>query len=193
MRKPSSKKQSTRERIVTGAARLFRDQGYSASGVDAVMAAAGLTAGGFYSHFKNKDALFAEALRLYFSGTPMPTEVGHPVPDESSHPLENWVQRYASELHRDHPAAGCSIPTLAAEVARQGPDVRAVFTDAFLKSVNDLADKMGSRSRKNVDAAIVAIAAAAGAILLARAVSDPELSKRVLRSVRDAYPSQEEK
>jgi TetR/AcrR family transcriptional repressor of nem operon len=192
MRSKSDKKRNTHDRIVSGAARLFRGQGYSASGVDSVMAAAGLTAGGFYSHFKNKDALLAEALLLSFSGMPMPAEVGYPVPDESSHPLENWVQRYASELHRDHPAVGCSIPTLAAEVARQGPEVRAAFTEALLERVNALADKLGRRSHENVDAAIVAIAAAAGAILLARAVNDPELSTRVLRAVRDTYRYQKE-
>lgn len=192
MSNTTGKKRKTHDRIVAGAARLFRDQGYSASGVDAVMAAAGLTAGGFYSHFKSKDALFAEALRLYFSGMAMPDEVGYAIPDGSSHPLENWVQRYASELHRDHPAVGCSIPSLAAEVARQGPEVRAVFTDAFLERVHDLADKMGGRSRENVDTAIVAIAAAAGAVLLARAVNDPKLSARVLRSVRDTYHGQKE-
>jgi TetR/AcrR family transcriptional regulator, transcriptional repressor for nem operon len=57
-----SKKQNTRDRIVQSAAKLFRANGYVSTGIDAVMADAGLTAGAFYSHFKSKDALFAEIL-----------------------------------------------------------------------------------------------------------------------------------
>ena len=45
------------------AGRIFRRLGFRGGGVDAVMAEAGLTAGGFYAHFKNKDALFSEFIR----------------------------------------------------------------------------------------------------------------------------------
>lgn len=181
----TDRKRKTHERIVADAAKVFRGKGYAASGVDAVMTAAGLTAGGFYSHFKNKDALLAEALKLCFQGPP--AEAFYPVSTASPQPLVNWVRRYASELHRDNPSAGCAIPTLASEVARQGPEVRAVFTEEFLERMYALADEMGGRSDENVDAAIAATAAAAGAVLLARAVNDPKLSARVLRAVRDTY------
>ena len=55
-------KERTRARILAAAGRVFRRQGYAATAVDAVMAEAGLTPGGFYAHFPSKEALFAEVL-----------------------------------------------------------------------------------------------------------------------------------
>ena len=58
----SEHKDRTRERVVTAAGRLFRRYGYNGVGIDEIMAAAGLTRGGFYAHFKSKHDLFAAAL-----------------------------------------------------------------------------------------------------------------------------------
>ena len=55
-------KARTRERILRSAGRVFRASGYEATGVDAVMAGAGLTRGGFYAHFGSKEELFAAVL-----------------------------------------------------------------------------------------------------------------------------------
>src|SRR2546426_5249569 len=66
MRYPPGHKQRTHQRILDTAAGLFRKRGYAATGVDAVMTSAGLTAGGFYAHFRSKQALLAEALELAF-------------------------------------------------------------------------------------------------------------------------------
>src|SRR5204862_4383924 len=66
MRYPPGHKHRTHQRILDTAARLFRKRGYAATGVDAVMNSAGLTTGGFYAHFRSKQALFAEALELAF-------------------------------------------------------------------------------------------------------------------------------
>jgi AcrR family transcriptional regulator len=62
MRYPPDQRQKTRERILSAAADLLRGRGIAATGVDQIMAAAGLTAGGFYSHFRSKDALVADAI-----------------------------------------------------------------------------------------------------------------------------------
>ena len=56
-------KAKTRQRIVEEAARRFRRDGVSATGLQALMNALDLTHGGFYAHFKSKDELVEEALR----------------------------------------------------------------------------------------------------------------------------------
>ncbi|HNH84664.1 MAG TPA: helix-turn-helix domain-containing protein, partial [Acidobacteriota bacterium] len=66
MRYPANRKEESRQKILQAAARLFREHGYNGVGVDAVMAEAGLTPGGFYAHFPSKEALFAEALASSF-------------------------------------------------------------------------------------------------------------------------------
>lgn len=55
-----------RERIVAIAAELFRKRGTTAVGVAELMEAAGMTHGGFYKHFRSKDALVNEACALSF-------------------------------------------------------------------------------------------------------------------------------
>ncbi|RLU05724.1 TetR family transcriptional regulator, partial [Pseudomonas prosekii] len=58
-----SRKQAdlNREIIVEAATRLFRERGLHGISVVDVMAAAGLTHGGFYGHFESKEALAREA------------------------------------------------------------------------------------------------------------------------------------
>ena len=51
-----------RQKILTAAARLFREKGVDAVGLTELMKEAGFTQGGFYNHFKSKDALVAEVL-----------------------------------------------------------------------------------------------------------------------------------
>src|SRR5215510_5399518 len=58
----NSRKEETHDRIVAVAAGALRKHGYSGVGVADVMKQAGLTHGGFYAHFKSRDALLVEAL-----------------------------------------------------------------------------------------------------------------------------------
>ena len=55
-----------RQHIVETASRLFRQHGVEAVSIADIMAAAGLTSGGFYKHFASKEALVDEAFALAF-------------------------------------------------------------------------------------------------------------------------------
>lgn len=59
----------TRDRIIAEAMRLFGEQGYAATRVAQIEAAAGLSpgAGGLYRHFPSKHALLAEGVRRYIA------------------------------------------------------------------------------------------------------------------------------
>ena len=61
MKKSKLEAAETRRRIVKTAAAEFRRNGIHDTGLSGVMAAAGLTHGGFYRHFDSKDQLVAEA------------------------------------------------------------------------------------------------------------------------------------
>ena len=74
MRYPSEHKAEVRRRIVECAASLFRRRGYDGVGIDAIMAEAELTRGGFYGHFKSKADLFAAVaahVRGWIARTPL--------------------------------------------------------------------------------------------------------------------------
>ncbi len=178
MRYSAKHKQKTHERIVTKAARLFREAGYTGCGVDSVMRAARLTPGGFYAHFRDKEALLTEAL------THCRTDAARFIAaaiDDGRDPLVAWVEAYLNREHLDAPGTGCPLPTLAGEIARQPAKVRRVFTKtlrAYIATLGALHPR--KRGSRRSDEAIVTIATLAGAVLLARAVEDGDLSERIL-------------
>jgi AcrR family transcriptional regulator len=54
-----------RERIVSAAQQLFRDQGINSTGIDQLCAVAGVSKRTLYQHFTGKDELIAECLRRF--------------------------------------------------------------------------------------------------------------------------------
>ena len=66
MRYSDSHKQETRQKVVKAAAAAMRAKGPDGVGVAEIMAEAGLTHGGFYAHFPNKEALVAAAIEEAF-------------------------------------------------------------------------------------------------------------------------------
>src|SRR5688572_33455326 len=69
MRYSSAHKEAAHERIVRAAAGALRRRGITGIGIPALMKQVGLTHGGFYSHFKDRDALVVEAIRSAASET----------------------------------------------------------------------------------------------------------------------------
>jgi TetR/AcrR family transcriptional regulator, transcriptional repressor for nem operon len=71
MRKSKRETEETRKRIVEMAADEFRQHGIATSGIADLMAAVGLTHGGFYRHFDSKEQLVAEATAAALDTRPL--------------------------------------------------------------------------------------------------------------------------
>src|SRR6187397_581347 len=100
--------QENRKRIVDAAARLFRERGADGVSVAEVMAAAGLTHGGFYAHFESKDDLVAQAITHMFDvmhGRFLSLTEGR----EPAAAIANYVDSYLGASHRLEPADGCPV------------------------------------------------------------------------------------
>jgi len=183
MRYRTGHKQQTCERILQAAGRLFRKQGYAATGIDAVMSSARLTAGAFYSHFQSKEDLLAETLNAVFRDATKdrPAELsalcGHDW-------LRAFTAFYLSSEHCDAADRGCPMPALAAEVARVGGKTCEVF-EQHLRRVIEFIAKQFDELHPDRKRAISTTALLAGAVLLARAVSDDELSQEILTACRE--------
>ena len=189
MRVSKEQAADNRRRILTEAARLFRERGIDGTGVDAITEAAGLTHGAFYSQFESKEAVVAEAMRL--------------ATEESRHALEDLakgkgrrevltrvVDAYLARAHRDAPGQGCAIAALGAEMARQPKAVRAPFTKALEEMLEKLADLAhGKTAPDRYDEAIVLFSGMLGGLILARAVSDESLSRRIMKTVANRLPA----
>ncbi len=66
MRVSNAEKQKSRSRIIEAASRRFREAGIEGTGLSDIMKDAGMTHGGFYKHFEDKDALVQAALAEAF-------------------------------------------------------------------------------------------------------------------------------
>jgi TetR/AcrR family transcriptional regulator, transcriptional repressor for nem operon len=177
MRVSREKATENRERILTEAARLFRERGLSGVGVDALAEAAGLTHGSLYSQFGSKERLATEALSHALAGSSTRMD--------GSASLTQYVDQYLSPDHRDRPGGGCALAALGCEMPRQGRAVRQTFTQGLQRMMARLARLLpAGPERQREDDALAIVATLIGTLILARAVDEPELSDRILAAGR---------
>ena len=185
MRYPPDQKEKTRRRILEAASVVFRGQGFQGAGVDAVMAEAGLTAGGFYSHFDSKDALFAEAFAetLRQARTIRGKEDEHLAgPDR----IRAIAGKYLSLAHCRMADQGCPMPPLLAELSRQDEPARRGFQEVLTEIADSLEPHVAAdESARRADQGFAVLATMIGGITLARAVADESLSDRILAACRE--------
>jgi TetR/AcrR family transcriptional repressor of nem operon len=181
MRVSKEKAAQNRQDILTAAARLFREQGVSATGVDAITKDTSLTHGAVYSHFGSKEAIAAEAIRLALRGS---GRLWQRLVERkgAKQAFPAIVAAYFSRDHRDSPGQGCAVAALGSEIARQPQSVRDAFTEEFKDGLAFLAGVMpGEDPAGRYEDAIAAFAGMVGALILARAVNDEPLSDRILQ------------
>ncbi len=174
--------QQTRQKILGTATQLFKTEGIDTVGIARLMGKTGLTHGGFYAHFDSKDALVGQSLTAALAGT-MGALIETARNDGTG--LQGLVRSYTSRTHRDQPDAGCVLPSLAGEVARQSDGVRAPLTATLRQLIDDLGELSAQTDAAGRREEVLAtLAAVVGAVALARAVNDPVLSDDILASVR---------
>ena len=176
-------KARTRQAIVTAAAAGLRGAGIDGARVSDLMAAAGLTHGGFYAHFESKDELVGEACAAGVAAArDALADVAAQAPPEGR--VQAMLDAYLTPERRD--AAGCTLATLGGEIARQPAEVRERFTAALLDAVDRLADAMpAADAERRRDQVLAMVSSMVGAMMLSRAVADPAVSERLLRVGRD--------
>ncbi|MGI4816125.1 MAG: TetR/AcrR family transcriptional regulator [Janthinobacterium lividum] len=191
-----SRQQTEQNRLAIeeASSRLFREQGLHGVSVAELMAAAGLTHGGFYGHFESKDALAALACTHAFEqssqrwarhvarASTAASSAGSASSAEATDAqasrgagqaaeksaLRAIVDSYLNHRSRDHAGSGCPAAGLVADVAREAPDkpVHAAYVDG----VKSLVDTLASLRRDTVNGSV----GAAGAALSARSAAPTE-------------------
>lgn len=176
-----------RERVIEVAAKLFRERGFDGIGVAELMKAAGLTHGGFYGNFASKEDLMAQACTRALEGS-LDAMRRLEVRD-GENALSTFAAAYLSPAHRDGPGDGCALAALGAEAGRHGAPVRAAFTEGVRSLVDILTRLVPGRSKQaKREKALAMYASMVGALVLARAVDDAELSEELLQSVLATIP-----
>lgn len=178
----AQQKIESRQRILNVASRLFKKQGYEATGIDQIMSDSGLTAGAFYAHFKSKKDLFRNCLQHSFKHSRGLMLQGLEAYSGAEKNKELF-RRYLSALHRDFPEKGCILPSVAAELYRESA-AGALIVDyleswAEFLATNMESDKSDSEKKSQ---ALSMISQAVGSILLSRMVRNHSLSDKILSS-----------
>ena len=170
------------ERILDVATRLFRERGIDGIGLADLMKAAGLTHGGFYGHFKSKEDLVAQACARAVSR--MRQNWTNVIDQATGDPLEALAATYLTPKHRDGAGRGCPMAALGSEIARQGPPVRRAFTDELRPFLDYLSRIVqGNSNNLRRQKALATYAGLVGALIISRAVDDPDLSNEILSAV----------
>ena len=168
-----------REKILEVAGTLFREHGFDGIGVADIMKRAGLTHGGLYGHFESKDDLAAEiTARVLGRDGWLERLTGRADPS-----VTDVVRAYLSTRHRDNAGHGCLFAALGSEVVRQPRSIRRAFTEGLRLRMEALRRVMPGRSiAVRRQKAMATMAGLVGALMLSRAVDDPDLSDEILEA-----------
>ncbi len=177
MRYSSTHKQETRDKLLDSSRAIAKKGGFGATGIDALMAAIGLTGGAFYSHFKSKDELFAALVEREMENS---TEMLAGSEESPADHVAKCLRSYLSTYHVLHPETGCALTTLGAEIARSGPEVRSTVE----RSLKKLQREWSERLEGDGDKAWALLAQCIGAVVMARAVESERGRQEILAANR---------
>src|SRR5215510_9299082 len=187
MRYSLEHKAENHEKILSVAARSFREQGGDSSGIGSVMKKVGLTKGGFYRHFESKDDLFVEAVARAFDemGRSM-VEVAKSAPEGQA--LRAIIEHYLSARHANSPGMGCVFAALGPEFARKPLSVRKRI-EALLEAYRErlLPFVPGETREEKLAKFQLLFPSMAGVLTGVRMTSSPEKREQMLLEARNFF------
>lgn len=173
----SEHKEATRRRMIETAGRRFKSDGIDGSGIATLVADAGLTNGAFYGHFDSKDDLVASVVTQQLADQVAVVDTLAPGPES----VEAYLREYLSPEHRDDLADGCPSAALLDEIGRCGETTRDAYTDGARSMIAAISRRLDGGCAEPADERAIGIfTLLVGSLQLARAVTDSELSDRIL-------------
>jgi TetR/AcrR family transcriptional regulator, transcriptional repressor for nem operon len=187
MRYSPEHKAQNHEKILSVAARSFRERGGDSSGIGTVMNKVGLKKGGFYRHFKSKDDLFVEAVAraLDETGRGM-VEVAKSAPEGQA--LRAIIERYLSVGHANSPGSGCVRAALGPELARKPLSVRKRIEPLLEAYRERLLPFVPGQTREEKLAKVrLLFSSMAGVLMMVRVTPDPQAREQRLMEARNFF------
>lgn len=190
MRYSAEHKQETRTRVIAAAGQVFRKEGYGGAGIDALTKAAGVTNGAFYGHFKSKGEAFRTAVLTGLE------ELRQGIAALKARQPKAWlttfVGYYLGYKRTCDLGESCALPSLSPDVMRADDETRSAYTAELKRLIEEVAVGLpegeipGQSETRREDQAILLLAMLSGGVTLARAASDPALSKRIADVIAQA-------
>jgi TetR/AcrR family transcriptional regulator, transcriptional repressor for nem operon len=146
---PREPNPETKEKLLAAAEELMLRCGYTATSVDEICEAAGVTKGGFFHYFGSKHEVAVAALRRFFAGQ---AAVFAQAPYRKlADPLQR-VYGYLDFLKQmaQTPAGrrGCLVGTLAQELAVSDKEIRGECANCFEIAAEDLRKDIAAAKSK---------------------------------------------
>lgn len=187
-RTPNSHKAETHERIVAIAARAIRRKGYAGVGVADVMKEAGLTHGGFYAHFKSRDALLLEALERASRDTYDAVKSNaDQLARKGISLFRALVESYLADSHLASLETGCPVAALGCEMPRQTDEVREASATRVRNLISAVRNALVNEPKTSAN---VVAGTLVGSLQLARALGDNAEGRAVLSAARKSLIDQ---
>ena len=186
MRRNKAETIESRQRIVTQAARLVREHGPDKVSVADVMQAAGMTHGGFYSHFASKEAMLAAATETAFNEKL--DYFDSLAPGKRQRAVLDYIDGYLSAGHAADLSTGCPIAGLSGDATRSGPEFMAAMEDGMRRTLETFQNELPAAGADKRADAIRALVTMVGTMVVARAGSDPALRNEIIGVMRGSEP-----
>jgi TetR/AcrR family transcriptional repressor of nem operon len=172
----------TRRAIVETASRLIRERGIASVSIADVMGALGLTVGGFYRHFDDKETLVSEAI----DAASIETIAAMKKASEGTKGPKKFgviAEGYLSREHFAHPGQGCPVAALASEAWHDTKATRAALQRAVerMLALLELDKSVKKRDRRRM---LSALSTAVGALVLGRVLEGTVTGEELVESAR---------
>jgi len=183
----SEHKAEVRKRIVESARILFNRDGFTEVSIDHVMAEVGLTRGGFYNHFRNKDELYAEAVASFLNGRGKTWRDDAGIDPENGGPetVRAMIDSYLSSEHLGDLDGQCPMIALPSDVARATPEVRAAYKRLLSAMAWLFEHNLPKTSEGRRETSLALSALCVGGMVLSRTIDDQALADNIRKAARD--------
>ncbi len=192
-----SKGEATRQRILDAAQSAILEKGFTATSIDELIAECGLTKGGFFYHFKDKNDLAKALLRRYIAeDEDVYDRIFGQARDLVDDPLQVFLlglkllADVMGDMPNGHP--GCVVAVSCYYERMFDSELKAINTEAALQwrgRFRGMLDDVGTRyrPREPVDLdelADMVSSVLEGGIVMAKALGDPTSLKRQILTFR---------
>lgn len=192
-----SKGEATRQRVLDAAQRSILEKGFTATSIEELIAECGLTKGGFFYHFKDKNDLAKALLRRYIAeDEDVYDRIFGQARDLVDDPLQVFLlglkllADVMGDMPNGHP--GCMVAVSCYNDRMFDRELREINTEAALqwrRRFRAMLDEIGTRyrPREPVDLDELADMVSTmleGGIVMAKALNDPISLKRQILTFR---------
>ena len=129
----SAKSERTRQIIIEEAAALFNQRGFAGTSMDDIMKATGLSKGGLYGNFKNKEEIAVEAFQHAVKSVHKEVRERTAVIEDSLDKLKAVVYFYKERILNPPVEGGCPIQNTSVDADDSNPILR----EKVIQELND--------------------------------------------------------